>query len=291
MVKTEKKGTQYGNRSGGNQGWKPPTSDLTDVTFDYGTRMNTGDFKRNVSLIAGKVAEKIKHGSKDIVRACNTGIAPVADEPSDPGPDATAKDLSTFNYKHSKYLREADQWEENNSKLYIRFMQHCSPSMETKLQSMVGYETMQNDLDGLELVKMLRKAYFEQDGTKQAILEIVEADKRLMLCWQKPGMTIDSYTREYKACIEVCEAVGSGIGISAPSTKLACEAVGNDYDTLKASDDVITFKRMEMSGQAMYFAALHFEGLNRKLFFATRIFHPVDIPVEKQDTFKTKVWK
>ena len=263
MVKTEKKGTQYGNRSGGNQGWKPPTSDLTDVTFDYGTRMNTGDFKRNVSLIAGKVAEKIKHGSKDIVRACNTGIAPVADEPSDPGPDATAKDLSTFNYKHSKYLREADQWEENNSKLYIRFMQHCSPSMETKLQSMVGYETMQNDLDGLELVKMLRKAYFEQDGTKQAILEIVEADKRLMLCWQKPGMTIDSYTREYKACIEVCEAVGSGIGISAPSTKLACEAVGNDYDTLKASDDVITFKRMEMSGQAMYFAALHFEGLNR----------------------------
>ena len=60
MVKTKKKGTYYGNRTSGSQGWKPPTSELTNVTFDYGTRMNTGEFKRNVGLIAGKVAEKIK---------------------------------------------------------------------------------------------------------------------------------------------------------------------------------------------------------------------------------------
>ena len=64
MVKTEKKGTYYGNQTSGSQGWKSPTSELANVTFDYGTRMNTGEFKRNVSLIAGKVAEKIKHGIK-----------------------------------------------------------------------------------------------------------------------------------------------------------------------------------------------------------------------------------
>ncbi len=33
MVKTERKGTQYGNQNGGNQGWQPPTSDLPNVTF------------------------------------------------------------------------------------------------------------------------------------------------------------------------------------------------------------------------------------------------------------------
>ncbi len=87
-------------------------------------------------------------------------------------------------------------------------MQHCSPSMETKLQSMDRYEAVEEDQDGLEIIKLLRKAYFEQDSTKQAILEIVKADKRLMLCWQKPGMTIALYTREFKACVEVCEAVG-----------------------------------------------------------------------------------
>ncbi len=85
MVKTERKGTQYGNRNGGNQGWKPPTSNLTNVTFDYGTRMDTGAFKRNVSLIAGKVTDKCKCGGKQVIKACTSGIAPIGDEPNDPG--------------------------------------------------------------------------------------------------------------------------------------------------------------------------------------------------------------
>ena len=52
-----------------------------------------------------------------MVKACNRGIAPVSNKPTDPGTNATPKDLSTFNYKHAKYLQEADEWEENNGKL------------------------------------------------------------------------------------------------------------------------------------------------------------------------------
>ncbi len=55
--------------------------------------------------------------------------------------------------------------------------------METKLQSMDGYKAVKEDQDGLELIKLLQKAYFEQQDTKQAILKIVKADKRVMLCW------------------------------------------------------------------------------------------------------------
>ncbi len=93
-----------------------------NMTFDYGIRMNTGEFNRNVSLIAGKVAEKIKHIAKDAVKACNTGITRVMAELDNPGQNTTAKQTSTFNYKHAKYPRDADQWKENNSKLYVQFM-------------------------------------------------------------------------------------------------------------------------------------------------------------------------
>ncbi len=79
-------------------------------------------------------------------------------------------------------------------------------------------------------------------------------------------MSIDTYTREFKACIEVCEAVRSGIGISGPSTKLACDAAGLDYEALKVllkGDKITQLKKMEKAGQLLYFAALHFEGLNK----------------------------
>ncbi len=41
-------------------------------------------------------------------------------------------------------------------------------------------------------------------------------------------MVIDSYTRKFKACVEVCEAVGSGIRVIAPSRKLTCKMAGDD---------------------------------------------------------------
>ena len=87
-----------------------------------------------------------------------------------------------------------------------------------------------------------------------------------MPCWQKPGMTIDAYTRDFKANIEVCKAAKSGIGISISSTKLACKSARYDYDALISSvngTDITMLKKMEALGRTRYMAALHFEGLNR----------------------------
>ena len=36
--------------------------------------------------------------------------------------------------------------------------------------------------DGLGLIELLKKIYIEQDGSKQRLAEIVDVDKRLMLC-------------------------------------------------------------------------------------------------------------
>ena len=254
--------------------------------------MKTGDFKRSVSLIAGVVAKGIKHGIKDVVKACNTGRAPTIVEPTEPAPDASVRLQATYTYKMSRYLKELDQWEENNSKLYVRFMLHCSPSMETKLESMAGFDTVKDDLDGLGLIKLLRKAYFEQDGTKQAMLEIVEADKRLMLCWQKPGMTIDAYTRDFKAKIDVCEAVGSAIGASDTTTKLVCTTEGEDYGDLVRSDeddDMITLARMRQLGQDRYLAALHFEGLNKVRYGALQKRVHEAFLISGNDTMPTRI--
>ncbi len=67
------------------------------VMYDYSTQINNGEFKRNVSLIAGKEADKIKHGPKDVVKVCNIGIALVTVEPNNTGANTTSRDLSRLN--------------------------------------------------------------------------------------------------------------------------------------------------------------------------------------------------
>ncbi len=50
-------------------------------------------------------------------------------------------------------------------------------------------------------------------------------------------MTIDTYTRDFKAKIDICEVVRSAIGISKNTTKLACTSTGNDCNTLLSTSD------------------------------------------------------
>ena len=49
--------------------------------------------------------------------------------------------------------------------------------MMSKLQGMAAYDTLSDDQDGIGLVKLLREIYFEQDGTRQKMHEIVTAEK------------------------------------------------------------------------------------------------------------------
>ncbi len=94
--------------------------------------------------------------------------------------------------------------------------------METKLESMPEYEGIVSLQDGLKLIQLLKKIYFEQDGSKQRLAEIVDADKRLMLCWQRPGMTINEYTREFKARVQMCDELDSDIGHNVETQKAVC---------------------------------------------------------------------
>ncbi len=97
------------------------------------------------------------------------------------------------------YLKEKKQWETNNKQILMRSKRHCSPVIETKLESMLEYDGIVSAQNGLDLINLLKKIYTNQAGSKQKLAEIIDADKRLMLFWQRPGMMIDEYTTEFEA--------------------------------------------------------------------------------------------
>ncbi len=61
---------------------------------------------------------------------------------------------------------------------------------------MVRFEAVINNLDEIELINLLRKVYFKQEGMKDAMLEIVKSDKQVMFYWRNPDMLINAYARD-----------------------------------------------------------------------------------------------
>jgi hypothetical protein len=108
--------------------------------------------------------------------------------------------------------------------------------MKTKLRRMEGWTDIEESQDGIKMVKLLHRVYFDTDGSKQSMREMVLADKKLYLCFQKKEWTLDEYTREFQARHKVCEEIGSSPGECLKTVQLAASAEGVDYDELARSD-------------------------------------------------------
>ena len=84
--------------------------------------------------------------------------------------------------------------------------------METRLCRMEGWTDIEELQDRIKMVKLLHRVYFDTDGSKQSMREMVLADKKLYLCFQKKEWSFDKYTREFQARQQVCQEIGSTPG-------------------------------------------------------------------------------
>ena len=134
---------------------------------------------------------------------------------------------------------------------------------------MPTYEGYVSSQDGLGLIELLKNIYFEQDRSKQWLADIVDADKRLMLCWQQPGMTIDEYTREFKARVQMCEELDSNIGHNVELQKLVCKEQSLTYTTVilnTTNSGKERWRKIKQTARDQYLAMLHFDGLNQNAY-------------------------
>ena len=226
--------------------------------------MKPGSFKTMMESMAEHMASTLKHGGPAASMAIKKAEAPYWKEPEEPSGDkVTRREELRFDAKWKAWYAKTQTWEDNCGKIFEKLSSHCAPTMKTKLRGMEGWSDIEEKQDGIKLVKLLHRVYFDTDGSRQSMREMVLADKKLYLCFQKKDWTLDEYTREFQARLEVCEEIGSSPGQDAESARIAARADGEDYDALAGTpDNIERMKGYLAAGQKQYLAALHFEGLN-----------------------------
>ena len=115
--------------------------------------------------------------------------------------------------------------------------------------------------DGLMLIKLIWDITHKRDEMAQAMMDVVQADKELMLCIQSKHMSLTSYLAEFKARVEVIKGAGGKPGLHDTAIKLVCNEKGLTLDALNASGADAANKKSEVTKEATnrYLAALLFE--------------------------------
>ena len=75
----------------------------------------------------------------------------------------------TFDFEYQLYMKKQANWEETMGRIFEKVSSHCLPNMKQKLQGMPGWEVLDDNQDGISLMKLPHKVYFNTDGTKQSI--------------------------------------------------------------------------------------------------------------------------
>ena len=154
------------------------------VVFEYGERMKPGSFKTMMESMAEHMAATLKHGGPEASRAIRKAEVPEYKEPDEPtGEAVTRKATLRFEAEWKEWWERKKTWKENSGKIFEKLSSHCAPTMKTKLRGMEGWTDIEETQDGVAMVKLLHRVYFDTDGSKQSMREMVLTDKKLYLCF------------------------------------------------------------------------------------------------------------
>ncbi len=248
--------------------FKGGTPGSEHVVFTYGKGMKQGDWKEHLQSLSGIAASSTKYGGDRLARAIKK--MGIEKNPEPDKPDGKSKTLLVKKYERAckKWVKVEEEMEENNKNAYEIILKHCDPSMKMKLESTADFQRIEDEQDGIGLLKLLHSIYFQHDGAKQNIMELVKTEKKLFLIYQGKNESLDSYTRNFKALLETAKESGVAPGRNDTTAKLACAAGGADWDSvtsLAEQGDAEAKKALEeirKEGQERFLAALHFDGLN-----------------------------
>ena len=249
------------------QKYSAPTSGLEHVVFDFGTTKNAADFTKHRAELAKHVAVTFKYGGPIAAKAIEEMDAPVYEAPEDIPSDAPFMRIHTWKSDFDDFKRNERTWEENNGKMFNLLLQHCSPELESKLESMDEWADAKENLASMVLLNMIRKVCHQHDDTKQSVMTAIKSDKDVYTFWQGSAVNNTQYLREFKARIEVVIAGGGDIGLHKGIVDSLIVASGTtDADSITGSKQ----EAFDVKARAKYLACLFLNGADNTRYHALK---------------------
>ena len=186
--------------------------ELKGYVYDVGYK-GRDQFARTTKEIAEYIARTYK-GAGEFVNALdpsNLGF-PTIVFPPDPDPLANRIVMK----KWETHYREAAEKERIRNvvseQAYSVILGQCSPAVRDRIEAQHNYTTIQQDLDIIELLKLIRNSLYAGATSKKHEQSAQEALERLVLFKQGHRMTNATYLEKFKELTEIMEHFGYNLG-------------------------------------------------------------------------------
>ncbi len=190
-------------------------------------------FMKTVEKIAGYVGQDYKGGG--LTRTKVMTQAPVI-VPLPPRPITNdVFDISDYQSKKKISDSKIQNQEENRQKLFSLVWQQCTESMHAKLRAHREYTTIELELNGVGLLRIIKLICFNIEDEKY-IPQKVHESKAAFYALKQGRDSDQAYQIKFLNTVQVIEQCGASLGEDPLTRTMVCKALKFQPDTLVASE-------------------------------------------------------
>jgi hypothetical protein len=225
---------KWGNRNR-RHGNKPTTSTVRPTAFKGGKAEMDGNyfdctgygqsdrFVKTVQKMADYVGQEYKGGG--VTRTEVMHQEPVTiPAPTRPVAPMDALDISDYQSKRKSVDYQTQNQMENRQKVFSLGWQHCTESMHAKIKAHSGFEAIEQALDGIELLRIIKLICFNIEDEKYAPQKVHET--KAAFYQLKQGRDSDqAYQIKFLNTVQVIEQCGASLGEDPLTRIMVCKSL------------------------------------------------------------------
>ena len=212
--------------------------------FDCTGYGQSNRFMKTVQKIADHIGQEYKGGGvtrTEVMTQTKVTIQPP------PRPTATtvgttvtppdALDVSDYQSAKKILDYQVQNQNENRQKIFSLVWQQCTEALHAKIKAHRGYQAMEQDLDGIELLRVIKLICFNIEDEKYSPQKVHET-KAAFYALRQGHDSDQAYQQKFMNTVEVIEQCGASLGEDPLTRLLACKNLGYDAGTSTSSEKV-----------------------------------------------------
>ena len=144
-------------------------------------------------------------------------------------------DVSDYQSTRKILDHQVQNQNENRQKIFSLVWQQCTEALHAKVKAHRGYQAMEQNLDGIELLRMIKLICFNIEDEKYSPQKVHET-KAAFYALRQGRDTDQSYQQKFMNTVEVIEQCGASLGEDPLVRVLVCKNLGYDTTTKSSTE-------------------------------------------------------
>jgi len=161
----------------------------------------------------GEYISKTLDYPRDMAGLCKSYTIPVLIEPQDLTEEETKSETKKLIWKTkvTNFVKQEEIQEKNKQIVFSVIWGQCSPTMQSKLQSLEEYDTRSDAHDCVWILQEIKGVTHKFEGTRYICVSLHDARQNFYNCKQEYKQSLRDYLGHYRSLVEVQDHYGASI--------------------------------------------------------------------------------